>query len=238
MWLLETMKMIYGARVNAIPWLSANHHLLTSIAVEKDVDRSRGTVRMFSYIPGFPTPKQLFAFLPLDVCAQERMIYGYFRRPSMGYGEAHTTGSNISPPLLHDWDSSPFQSKDPCIYTSKLLDNKDPIYVGICVDNFTYFSSSDETKKAFKTCLAKEIKAEFMGPVSWFLGCLYVWDTLPDGRLTVHISQTTKIESLLDQFDLTDSNPVHNVYCLGFPIDRIASNGTDPSELGVPELPP
>ena len=98
------------------------------------------------------------------------------------------------------------------------------------VDNFTYFSTSDATERAFKTQLAQEIEVEFMGPVTWFLGCLYVWDTLPDGRLMVHISQTAKIESMLDQFGLTDCNLVLNVYRSGFPIDRLPDNGVDPED--------
>ena len=69
-----------------------------------------------------------------------------------------------------------------------------------------------------------------MGTVTWFLGCLYVWDALPDGRLTVHISQTAKIEAMLQQFGLEDSNPVTNIFWSGFAIDRIEPDGLEPHQ--------
>ena len=69
-----------------------------------------------------------------------------------------------------------------------------------------------------------------MGPVTWFLGCLYVWDTLPCGKLTVHISQTAKIESLLEQYDMADCNPVQNVFRTGFPINRIQPDRLKPED--------
>ena len=69
-----------------------------------------------------------------------------------------------------------------------------------------------------------------MGTVTWFLGCLYIWDELPDGLLTVHISQTAKIEGLLDAYKLTDCNPVNNIFRSGFAIDRIPSDGLEPHQ--------
>jgi hypothetical protein len=64
-----------------------------------------------------------------------------------------------------------------------------------------------------------------MGKVSWFLGCKYEWETLPDGRLTVSITQTAKSEELIETHHMTECNPVTSPYRSGFVIDRIPDDG-------------
>lgn len=97
------------------------------------------------------------------------------------------------------------------------------------MDDFTYFSASDAVEKAFEKRLNADIEVEFMGMVTWFLGCLYTWTTLPDGRLSCHISQTAKIEAMLEEAGLSDSNPAPSPYRSGMAIDRIEPDGIDPS---------
>jgi hypothetical protein len=65
-----------------------------------------------------------------------------------------------------------------------------------------------------------------MGEVSWFLGSKYEWENLPDGRLTVSITQTAKVEELLDTHGMADCNPVSSPYRSGHAIDRIPSDDT------------
>lgn len=50
--------------------------------------------------------------------------------------------------------------------------------------------------------LSSKLKVDFMGLVSWFLGCHYDWHKLPDGRLTCHISQQAFTEQLLEKFGM------------------------------------
>jgi len=62
---------------------------------------------------------------------------------------------------------------------------------------------------------------EFMGPVSYFLGCRYVWTRHPDGELSVHISQEGFIDAILDKFGMTHCKSAHTPFRSGLPIDRI-----------------
>jgi hypothetical protein len=57
------------------------------------------------------------------------------------------------------------------VFTGKLAPHLPPIYLGLCVDDFKYFSTSDETKKLFEKLLSKRCKVDFMGEIYWFLGC-------------------------------------------------------------------
>jgi hypothetical protein len=62
---------------------------------------------------------------------------------------------------------------DPCVFTGKLAPHLPKIYIGLYVDNFKYFSTSDETERLFEKQLQTKCTVDFMGEVSWFLGCKY-----------------------------------------------------------------
>jgi hypothetical protein len=69
-----------------------------------------------------------------------------------------------------------------------------------------------------------------MGKVSWFLGSKYEWGiSQMAGSPTVSITQTSKIEELIDCHGMSKCNPVSSPYRSGYSIDRIPS-GTIPLE--------
>eukprot|EP00531_Pseudo-nitzschia_arenysensis_P008906 CAMPEP_0116127296 /NCGR_PEP_ID=MMETSP0329-20121206/6769_1 /TAXON_ID=697910 /ORGANISM="Pseudo-nitzschia arenysensis, Strain B593" /LENGTH=2217 /DNA_ID=CAMNT_0003621395 /DNA_START=65 /DNA_END=6718 /DNA_ORIENTATION=- len=111
--------------------------------------------------------------------------------------------------------------QDPCVFKCTPMPGKPPIYVGMYVDDFIYFSESDQVEEWFETALGAELKVDFMGPVSWFLGCNYDWHKLPDGRLTCHISQQAFVEQLLEKFDMSECSGSNRLFKSGHPIDRI-----------------
>ena len=94
------------------------------------------------------------------------------------------------------------------------------IYIGICVDDFVYYSESDQVEHWFKTGLADHFKVNFMGPILYFLDCHYVWYRTRHG-LAVHISQPGFAEVLPDRFNMSDCNPVKTPYRSGHVIDLI-----------------
>ena len=73
----------------------------------------------------------------------------------------------------------------------------------------------------FEQTLGAQLRVDFMGAVSWFLGCSYEWHFLPNGKLSCHISQQAYVEGLLEKFDMEDCNPAKTPYRSGLPIDRI-----------------
>ena len=52
------------------------------------------------------------------------------------------------------------------------------------VDDFVYYSTFDEVEEWFKQGLQLEIKVDFMGTVSWFIGQAYEWYTTSNGQVT------------------------------------------------------
>ncbi len=82
---------------------------------------------------------------------------------------------------------------EPCLYTGTPIDGQLPVYVRFYVDDFVYFSESDQVERKLEEGIQKALKVEFMGEVSWFLGCRYKWERI-NGELsyTSHNGHTWK----------------------------------------------
>ena len=119
---------------------------------------------------------------------------------------------------------------DPCVFYGQLDPLLPPIFVGLYVDDFKYWSIDDATEKIFEQQLSSKCTVEFMGEVSWFLGSKYEWETTLDGKLTVSITQTAKAESLIEAHGMENANPVKSPYKSGITIDRIPTQTMDPEE--------
>ena len=100
-----------------------------------------------------------------------------------------------------------------------------PLYIGLYVDDFVYFSEDDEVEKRFERLLAKKIKVDFMGTVNWFLGTHFEWADHADGGLSAHLSQSAYAQNIVERLklDQTNFNPKATPYRSGCPIDSIPS---------------
>jgi hypothetical protein len=89
------------------------------------------------------------------------------------------------------------------------------------VNDFKFFSISDEAEQLFKQQLSAKCKVGFMGEVSWFLGCKYEWENMDDGRPTVSITQMAKAEEIVFDHGMAECNPVVSPYRSGTVIDCV-----------------
>ena len=62
-------------------------------------------------------------------------------------------------------------AQDNCVYKCTLIEGQPPIYVGLYVDNITYYSKCDKVEELFEENLKSHVKADFMGDASWLLLC-------------------------------------------------------------------
>jgi hypothetical protein len=203
---------------------------MTSIAVDAGRREKQGDCKNAfcqSYLPkdetiiirppsGCPVSKQG------DLWVLRKTLYGLRRSPYHWY-------QNIKKILIAKLGLT-MSPHDPCVFYGKLQEDLPPIYIGLYVDDFKYFSLSDETEALFEQQLSAHCKVDFMGEVSWFLGCKYEWENLPDGRLTCSITQTAKSENLIETHGMLDCNPVATPYRSGYTIDRIPDDGIDPDK--------
>ena len=116
---------------------------------------------------------------------------------------------------------------DPCLFFGTPIPGSPPIYVGIYVDDFAYFSVSHDIEQWFEAAVAAQFRVEFLGPLTWFLGIYFDWTVFPDGHLQVHLSQEAFLRQLLDKFDMADCRPAPTPYRSGLVIDRIITDGAD-----------
>jgi hypothetical protein len=89
-------------------------------------------------------------------------------------------------------------SNSPCFFIGALIPGEPPNYASIYVDNIIYFSASDSVERKFEESLSTIGSVDFMGQVSLFLGIEFSWIHHPDGNLTVHLTQQSFAETLID----------------------------------------
>ena len=116
--------------------------------------------------------------------------------------------------------------QDKCVLKCSPIEGEPPIYVGIYVDDFIYYSKSDKVEEWFEQQLKSHVKVDFMGDVSWFLGQRYEWNTDDlDGTVSCHVSQQAFVEGLLEKHGMTDCTLAKTPFRSGCKIDRIEDDG-------------
>ena len=122
-----------------------------------------------------------------------RSLYGLRRAPKLWFeklsNHLHSMGLQSSP-------------NSPCLFVGSIIPGLPPIYVGIYVDDIIYFSQSDEVEKQFETLLSTIGNIDFMGQVSHFLGIEFTWKHLPNGHLSVSLTQQSFTDTLLDSLGI------------------------------------
>ena len=82
------------------------------------------------------------------------------------------------------------------LFQGMLLPNSSPLYVGIYVDDFVYFSADKAVEKVFESRLPELTDVDFMGTVKHFLGIKFTW-TKQNSDLSVHLSQPAFVDHLI-----------------------------------------
>ncbi len=168
-------------------------------------------------------PKSCPRSQPNTYCHLIQSLYGLRQAPKLWYEKLsfHLRSIGLKQ-----------SATSPCIFVGNLVEGGPPIYVGIYVDNIIYFSSSDEVERYFESRLSEIGDVDFMVKVSHFLGIEFTWNELPDGHLSVSLTQQSFIESLLDSLNIsiegisTYSSP----YRSGVHIDSILHEDMTSSE--------
>ena len=155
----------------------------------------------------------------------KRTLYGLKRSPKHWFDRATS--------LLTDLGLQPLPNA-PCIFKGTILPDQPPLFLGLYVDDFVYFSESDEVEKVFQAKLEQKTNVDFMGPVTHFLGHKFQWETYSindSPQLRVHLSQTAYADNLASIAGLQDaSKPVITPYRSGLPVDAITAPPPSPSD--------
>jgi hypothetical protein len=110
-----------------------------------------------------------------------------------------------------------------CLFVGNPVEGKAPLYVGLFVDDFIYFSPDPEVEAYFEAALAEKVKVDFMGQVEFFLGVAFQWTRHDDGHVSVHLSQEAYANEIVEAMGLADavSSPTMTPFHSGLPIDAL-----------------
>ena len=109
-------------------------------------------------------------------------------------------------------------------------DGVNTLYLGLYVDDFCYFSTSDECEKVFENKLTEITNVDYMGEVTHFLGIKFQWTHHQDGNITTHLSQQAFAEQLIASNHLLDANSTSTPYRTGHPVDSVPHTKMSSSE--------
>ena len=145
-----------------------------------------------------------------------KTLYGLKRSPRHWFEKAKSILLNIG---LKQCPNAP------CIFFGKILPNQPPLYLGLYVDDFIYFSQSPQVEQHFETEFATHVPVTFEPEIDFFLGIRF--DCTRDNRnnVSIHLTQEAFIESILTEHDLHNDiiNCPTTPYRQGFTIDSIPS---------------
>ena len=150
-----------------------------------------------------------------------KSLYGMRRSPRHWYNLAHEILTSIG------LSRSP---NSPCLYSGIIVPNHPPLYLGLYVDDFIFFSKSPDVEQFFQNEFAKKVtKVTFTQTVDFFLGIKFDCIRHNKDSVTIHLSQAAFCENLLIQQNLHEDqvNSVTSPYRSGFPIDRIKNEAYD-----------
>ena len=101
------------------------------------------------------TPSDVYLLL-------KKTLYGLKRSPCHWYDTCIKVLKSIG--LLRPYPNAP------CLFTGTLIKGEPPIYLGLFVDDFIYFSESTKVEKHFEEEFEKHFKVDFQGEITHFLG--------------------------------------------------------------------
>ena len=112
----------------------------------------------------------------------------------------------------------------PCIFWGTLVKGQPPLYLGLYVDDFLYFSESPQVEKTFEDRFGKEIDTDFYGQIGCFLSINFDCTRHNASNVTIHLSQEAFIDNLCEMAGLLSDavNTVQTPYKSSYPVDSIS----------------
>ena len=159
---------------------------------------------------------------PKSYLKLKRTLYGLKRSPRHWYEKAKATLLDIG------FTQCP---NSPCMFEGRILPDQPPIYLGLYVDDFVYFSQSRQVEKHFEDKFSQQLNVTFENTIDYFLGINHIVTQSDDGHVTIKMEQSAFIEALLREHDLHHDhiNSTMTPYKSGLPVDKIRHQSYSPS---------
>ena len=197
--------------------------LMISLAVKKNRFLKQGDVKQ-TFVRSTLPPDEKYVVRPPADCIYSKpntywlliwTLYGLKRSAKHWFDKATNIFKSINlQPCPHAH----------CIFSGTPIPGQPPLYLAIYVDDFIYFSESDEVEQKFQTDLQSHVPTNFMGKVTHFLGHKFIWSQDKTNKTaSCHISQVAFIDNILHLagLDPQSTNFPKTPYRSGIPVDSI-----------------
>ena len=120
----------------------------------------------------------------------------------------------------------------PCIFTGTLIPGEPPLYLGLFVDDFIYFSSSPKVETHFEHLFSQKYTVEFNQEVKHFLGIKFTNVKHADGHVDIYMNQPKDISDLIQKAGLDKPQTLTSPtpYRSGYPVDSVPDIEMPPEE--------
>ena len=122
----------------------------------------------------------------------------------------------------------------PCLFIGHLIADQPPIYLGLYVDDFIYFSKSAQVEGKFKREFTQKIDIDWNGDIDYFLGIKFQCKRHENNDVSILLNQEAFIDTIVEQANLQsdDISTPKTPYRSGYPVDKIPTlqqSDTNPS---------
>ena len=180
-------------------------HLLISIAAKLNVIPKTGDVSQ-AFIQSFLPNNETYLCCPPAGCPLTppdsywqllKTLYGLRRSPRHWYELATKILKQVG--FVQSTHA-------PCIFVGTIIPHQPPIYLGLYVDDFVFFSQSRKVEEKFQHKFSSKLKGTFSKKINYFLGIKFNCKKDKDKRVTIQMNQDAFIENLLIQLNLHHEN--------------------------------
>ncbi len=111
----------------------------------------------------------------------------------------------------------------PCIFYGTLIEGEPPLYLGLYVDDFIYFSESQEVETHFEKSFKSKMPMTFNSEISYFLGINFTCKRHKDGHVSIMLDQESFVDTVVQDAGLSGDaiTEPKTPYRSGLPIDSI-----------------
>ena len=92
----------------------------------------------------------------------------------------------------------------PCLFYGTLIDGQPPLYLGLYVDDFIYFSESTAVENKFEKDFGAKLDTDFNGKIGFFLGINFMHQTATNDNVFIMMTQEAFIDNLAQMANLSD----------------------------------
>ena len=96
----------------------------------------------------------------------KKTLYGLFQSPIHWFQNISSFFHQIG---LHNSPNSP------CVFTRTIIPGQPPMYVGLYVDDFAYFGTSDAVELQFQKLMDQKYSVSYYDCLQWFLDMKFIW---------------------------------------------------------------